>query len=60
MYKVYSMKSNKHAISTDTIKTYMIGIILVVVLFLVLADLFPTLMSAGDSLNASGLPLGSF
>lgn len=35
------------------------GIIILTVLFLVLANLMPTLISAGDDLNDSGVPLGS-
>ncbi len=35
------------------------AIILVVVLFLLFADLVPEAQSAGDTLNASGVPLGS-
>lgn len=35
-------------------------IIGVVVLFTVVAQLYPTLVTAGDSLNASGIPLGTF
>lgn len=35
------------------------GIILVVVLFLLFAQLVPEAQSAGNTLNASGVPLGS-
>ena len=35
------------------------AIILVVVLFLLFADLVPEAQSAGDELNASGVPLGT-
>lgn len=35
------------------------AIILIVVLFLLFADLVPEAQTAGDSLNASGVPLGS-
>lgn len=35
------------------------AIILVVVLFLLYADLVPQAQTAGDSLNASGVPLGT-
>ncbi len=35
------------------------AIILVVVLFLLFADLVPEAQTAGDSLNASGVPLGT-
>ncbi len=34
-------------------------IILIVVLFLLFADLVPEAQTAGDSLNASGVPLGT-
>ncbi len=35
------------------------AIILIVVLFLLFADLVPEAQSAGDSLNQSGVPLGT-
>ena len=35
------------------------AIILIVVLFLLFADLVPEAQSAGNSLNASGVPLGT-
>lgn len=35
------------------------GIIGVVVLFLLYANLMPTLMDAGDNLSSSGVPLGT-
>lgn len=54
------MKSNKHSLSVNTIKVYMIAIIMLVILFSVVASLFPTLMTAGDTLNSSGFPLGEF
>ena len=53
------MKANKHKINGGTIEKYMIGIIMIVVLFKVLANLFPTLTASGDALNSAGFPLGS-
>lgn len=50
---------SKGNISPQVIEGYITVIILVVVLFLIIAALFPTLTSAGTSLNASGFPLGS-
>lgn len=44
---------------SDTIYKYITGIVMLVVLFLLLADLMPEVMDAGDDLNASGVPLGS-
>jgi hypothetical protein len=44
---------------TKTIDKAIMGIILLVVLFLLYAELIPTAQTAGDSLNASGVPLGS-
>lgn len=41
------------------VESAIIGIIGIVILFKVVASLFPTLVSAGQDLNASGLPLGS-
>lgn len=31
----------------------------IIVLFLIVAELYPTAADAGDTLNASGMPLGS-
>lgn len=41
------------------IESAIVGIVGIVILFKVVASLFPTLVSAGSELNASGLPLGS-
>lgn len=41
------------------VETAIVGVIGIVILFKVVASLFPTLVSAGNELNASGLPLGS-
>jgi hypothetical protein len=53
------MKQNKHAINESTISTWIMVAIMVVVLFLVVANLFPTMTDAGQTLNDSGFPLGS-
>lgn len=50
---------NRGNINASTIEQYITVIILVVILFLIIAALFPTLTSAGSTLNASGFPLGS-
>jgi uncharacterized membrane protein len=52
------MEYNKNAISESTITTWILVAILTVVLFQIVANLFPSLTSAGDTLNASGFPLG--
>ena len=44
------------SINPDKIVQYLIGI---VVVFLLLSELMPEAESAGDTLNASGVPLGS-
>ena len=44
------------SIDPNKIVTYLIGI---VVVFLLLAELMPEAESAGDTLNASGVPLGA-
>lgn len=36
------------------------GIIGAVVLFTLVAELYPTMTTAGDSLNSSGIPFGTF
>lgn len=46
-------------ITTATLNTAIIGIVLIVVLFKLYASLMPEAQSAGDELNASGVPLGS-
>lgn len=53
------MKTNNYGIGSGTVEKYTIGIIMIVVLFSILASLFPTLTSAGATLNAAGFPLGS-
>ena len=50
---------NKGNITTETIKSYIVMFVLIVVLFLVLAQLYPTAVTAGNSLNSSNAPLGS-
>jgi high-affinity Fe2+/Pb2+ permease len=51
------MKSIKQGININSAIT---GIIALIVLFLVIAQLYPEFADAGDSLNSSGIPLGSF
>ena len=51
------MKTIQSKLDASTAVTGVIGLI---VLFLVVAELYPEFTSAGDSLNASGIPLGSF
>ena len=43
----------------DSLNTAIIGIVLIVVLFQLYSALVPEAQAAGDSLNASGVPLGS-
>ena len=45
---------------TSVINKWTYGIIGVVILFAVLAALIPQLTTSGDSLNSSGIGLGSF
>lgn len=52
------MKSKKGQISAR-VTSAVEAIILIVVLFLLFADLVPEAQSAGDSLNSSGVPLGT-
>lgn len=54
------MRTDKYAVkmNTDTALYVIVGIIGVVILFQVVAALFPTLTAAGDTLNTSGFPLG--
>ena len=46
-------------LSTATLNTAIMAIILVVVVFKLYATLIPAAQSAGDELNASGVPFGS-
>lgn len=50
---------NKKGQITTRVTTAVEAIILVVVLFLLFADLVPEAQAAGNTLNASGVPLGS-
>ena len=51
------MKSKKASIDVGSIKGIIMGFILVVVLFLVGAELIPEVQTAGDTMNATGAPL---
>lgn len=51
-------KSKKGALSTGMINTTIMAIVLLVVLFKLYAELVPEAQSAGDDLNASGVPFG--
>lgn len=54
------MKFNKKgAINKNTLETSFYTIVLLVVIFKGYAALMPEAQSAGDELNASGVPLGS-
>ena len=46
-------------LSTSTLSVAILAIVLLTVLFQLYADLVPTAQAAGDSLNASGVPLGN-
>lgn len=50
----------KHAINSQTIEKYILTFILIVVLFSVIATVFPMVGDSADSLNDSGFPLASF
>jgi len=52
------IQSNRGALSTGVLNTAIIGIILLVILFQLYAELIPEAQAAGDTLNASGVPLG--
>ena len=49
----------KAKMQTGILQTAIMGLVLLVVLFQLYADLVPEAQSAGDTLNASGVPLGS-
>jgi len=52
-------KSRKGALGTGMLGQAILGIVLLVVLFQLYAELVPEAQTAGDALNASGVPLGS-
>lgn len=60
MASMMKSKSGKAGISTGTIETWIEVFVLIIVLFKAVATLYPEGTDAGDSLNASGIPLGSF
>jgi len=49
----------KGKIGTGMLNTAILGLVLVTVLFQLYAQLVPEAQTAGDTLNASGVPLGS-
>lgn len=51
--------NRKGALGTDSIRTAIIAIVMLVVLFKLYATLVPEAQSAGNELNSSGVPLGS-
>ncbi len=53
------LKSKKGELSTNVLNTAIVAIVLLVVLFLLYAELVPEAQSAGQTLNDSGVPLGS-
>lgn len=54
------MEIAKNKLNSSTIEKYIMIFVLIVVLFKIVAALFPEAQSAGDELNSSGMPLGSF
>jgi hypothetical protein len=53
------LKMRKASLGADTIRTTIIAIVMLVVLFKLYASLVPEAQAAGDELNATGVPLGS-
>jgi len=49
----------KGKLNTGILNTAILAIILLVVLFQIYAELVPEAQTAGDALNATGVPLGS-
>lgn len=58
--KPVTMKTNTQDISTSIIEKWILGMVLVLVLFQVIADIFPDVTGAASDLNDSGFPLASF
>lgn len=53
------LKSNSGKLKPGILNTAILGIILLVVLFELYANLIPTAQTAGDSLCNTGVPLGT-
>ena len=53
------LKARKGSLTRGTIEKAFIGVIMITVLFAALTTLIPQAQTAGDALNASGVPLGS-
>lgn len=51
------MKQNKHGLSEGKIEGVILTFVLVVVLFQVIAQLFPTATASAATLNSTGFPL---
>jgi len=49
----------KGKLNTGMLNTAILGLVLVTVLFQLYSQLVPTAQTAGDTLNASGVPLGN-
>lgn len=54
------LMDKKAALKQSSIEQYVMVFVLVLILFKVIASLFPQVTSAGDELNASGFPLAEF
>ena len=53
------LNMRKGGLNPGMINTAILSIVLLVVLFQLYATLIPTAQTAGDTLNSSGVPLGS-
>lgn len=56
----FNMKKKGMKFNTNMINTAILGFVGIVVLFKLYATLMPEAQAAGDELNATGVPLGSF
>ena len=54
------MRVQKRKMSTQTIEKWVMGFVLVLVLFSVIATVFPDVTSSASDLNSSGFPLAEF
>jgi len=55
-----SLEADKRGFSGASIKSWIIGFVFFIALLKVVAELLPEGQSAGDALNATGAPLGTF
>jgi hypothetical protein len=54
------MEINNYKVDTGTIEKWIMVFVLVLVLFQVIAEIFPDVLTSASSLNSAGFPLAEF